>query len=239
MKTFVISLKRSHDRRSTIEEKLNEANITFEFYDAIDASHPNFKYSNRRAPKITKRRFGYHLLDNEVGCFASHIAVWEKCVELNEAILVLEDNISISPELLTNFNALESITEKYKLVKLCALHPQKFKVIESLSNKLDVVRYNRSVCGTQGYTITPDAAKKLLAQSHCIVEPVDNYMEKTWRHHASIYCFKPNLIERADVKSTIGSSRKDKRALKKHQKIYIEVFRLYEQLREKLTTHKY
>lgn len=69
MKTIVISLLRSAERRRQIKKQLDDANIEFEFFDAIDASMPNFKYSERRAPEQTKLRFGYQLLESEIACF--------------------------------------------------------------------------------------------------------------------------------------------------------------------------
>ncbi len=101
------------------------------------------------------------------------------CLELNEPILVLEDNIQITPEFSTHFGSLETITNKYQLVKLCALHPKKYTLIESLKNQVSIVRYRRSVCGGQGYTISPHAADKLISQAERFIEPVDNYIEKT------------------------------------------------------------
>lgn len=237
MKTFVISLKRSKDRRLSIQKLLDEAGIDFEFFDAIDAAQPNFKYSERRAPDKTKIRFGYHLVESELACFASHLSIWKRCLELNEPILVLEDNIQITPEFLTHFESLETITNKYQLVKLCALHPKKHRIIESLKNQASIVHYRRSTCGTQGYSLTPHAAAKLISQATFFIEPVDNYIEKPWRHNIFVYCFMPNLINRADIQSTIGSSRKDKTGLKLYKKIYIETFRVYEQIREKITRY--
>ena len=46
-------------------------------------------------------------LDTELACFASRLSLWQKCVELNEAVLILEDDFyfegggGTSPEILT------------------------------------------------------------------------------------------------------------------------------------------
>ena len=45
MKTFVISLERSVERRERVKKLLDTAGITFEFIDAADAKQKNFKYS--------------------------------------------------------------------------------------------------------------------------------------------------------------------------------------------------
>lgn len=98
MKVFVINLKRSVDRRVRMENALNKANIPFEFIEAIDSSTPNFLYSERSNNALTRKRFGYRLVENEIACFSSHHLAWEKCLEVNEPILVLEDNCDLLPE---------------------------------------------------------------------------------------------------------------------------------------------
>lgn len=239
MKTFVISLKRSEDRRLRVQKILNDAAIDFEFFDAVDASEQNFKHSNRKNPSKTKLKSGYYLLESELACFASHLSIWEKCVALNQSILVLEDNIQITPELHPNLSILEELTNKYQLIKLCSLNPKNYKLIDRKKGQVDIIRYIKKATGAQGYTITPEASKKLISNAKEFVEPVDDYMGKTWKHKVSAYSVHPDLVVRADVQSTIGSSRKDKSSLKFYNKIYIEVYRLYEQIREKLTRHCY
>lgn len=239
MKTFVVSLKRSNERRQKVLEILAGLSIKFEFYDAVDASDKSFDYVKKANPELTKKRFGYHLIDNELACFASHFELWKKCVELDEPIWILEDNITTTPTLLKYLGKLSELTEKYQLLKLSSRRNKQHTIIEKIDSTTNIVRYKKYGYGTQSYTITPQAAQKLINGAGQFIEPVDNYMEKTWKHGVSTYCFLPNIIDRANVKSTIGSARKNKSGLKTHKKIYIELYRLYEQIRWKLYRHQY
>jgi len=234
MKTIVISLTRSTERRKQIKKQLDDANIQFEFFDAIDASMPNFKYSQRRAPKQTKLRFGYQLLESEIACFASHFCVWEKCVELNETILIFEDNCELTPDFIQLYASLKDIASEFQFVKLCSLFPKKFNFSKQISESNNIVHYKRRTCGTQSYLLTPQAAKQLIKGTTIFLEPVDHYIEKSWRHGISVYSFKPNIVERKKIMSTIGSLRKNKNGLHLWQKAFIESFRTYEIIRAKI-----
>ena len=238
MKIFVISLKRSTDRRARITKTLKNANIEFEFFDAIDASTPNFKYSERRAPKQTKLRFGYPLIESELACFASHFSLWEKCVALNEPILVFEDNCDLSPLFSENQALLEQLVDKYHFIKLISMFKRKYSPIEKINSTSEIIRYHKRTCGTQSYLISPYAAKQFIKNASRFIDAVDNYMEKPWLHGISTYNFKPDLAKRAEIESTIGTSRRVKTKLPIWRKAIIEIFRAREKMGYKIENLK-
>ena len=122
---------------------------------------------------------------------------------------------------------------------LCATKPKAYKTIERINTDLSVIRYFRRTCGTMGYIISPQAACLFIKQANIFIEPVDDYMEKPYKHGVITYCISPDLVARAKIESTIGSSRKDKTGVTIANKIYIECFRLYEQIRDFLVKPPY
>ncbi|MDD9196686.1 glycosyltransferase family 25 protein [Aliivibrio sp. S3MY1] len=239
MKVFVISLKRSVDRRERIKKQLDDASIEFEFIDAVDASIPNFTYSERRNEALTRKRFGYKLLDSEIACFSSHHIAWERCLLENEAVLILEDNCNISEQLKDYIQKLEFISPKFDFLKLCATKPKTFKNIEPIDDSYKIIRYLKRTCGIMGYIITPKAANAFISKASQFIEPVDDYMEKPYLHGITTYCTYPDLIFRAKIQSTIGTKRKDKTGITLLDKCYIESFRLYEQFKDLLVKAPY
>ncbi|MCG6202593.1 glycosyltransferase family 25 protein [Psychromonas antarctica] len=234
MKIFVMSLKRSTDRRNRITTTLGDANIKFEFFDAIDASTPNFKYSNKRAPDQTLLRFGYALIESELACFASHYSLWQKCVALNEPILVFEDNCDLTELFQETQPLFDQLINKYHFIKLFSMFKKRYSTIEEINSTSEIVYYHERTCGLQSYLISPHAAKQFIKNANQFIDPVDNYMEKPWRHGISTYSFKPDLVTRAKIKSTIGSNRKIKAKLSIWHKAIIEIFRAYEEIRYKI-----
>ncbi|MGR5539400.1 glycosyltransferase family 25 protein [Vibrio campbellii] len=237
MKVFVINLKRSIDRKIRMENVLSNAGIPFEFIEAVDSSSPGFLYSERRNEARTRKRFGYKLVENEIACFSSHHLAWEKCLELNEPILILEDNCDFSPHFFEVFSYFDTLAQKYDFLKLAATKPKSFKVVSSLDDKTNIVRFYKRTCGIMGYIITPHAASKFIENASEFIEPVDDYMEKPYKHGISTYVLNPDVVRRADIPSTIGCSRKDKSGATIWNKVYIELFRLYEQIQDSLVSH--
>ncbi|HDZ9284767.1 TPA: glycosyltransferase family 25 protein, partial [Vibrio cholerae] len=93
MKIYVISLKNSLDRRASIEQQMTSHGLKFEFFDAIDGriDPPHPLFANYDYTKRLWLTSGKMPMRGELGCYASHYLLWQKCVELNAPIVVLED----------------------------------------------------------------------------------------------------------------------------------------------------
>ncbi|NLS13552.1 glycosyltransferase family 25 protein [Vibrio sp. SM6] len=228
MKVFVISLFRSTERRKRMIEKMAEAEIEFEFFDAIDAAQSPFTYSERYNDRLTRLRKGYSLLSSEVACFASHLALWQHCVAIDEPILVIEDNVDISPNAKNVIDKVDDIIAQFEFIKLSATKRGKFHSFLPLTLDYSLGGFAKGTTGATSYAISPSAALNLSQHAVQFIEPVDDYMEKPWRHHIQTYSIQPSLFTRASVSSTIGSHRKDKSKITFFDKIFIESFRTYE-----------
>ena len=95
-----------------------------------------------------------------VGCFYSHYRLWQKCIELNESILIFEDDVIFErdyipvewDEVLLLCTGKEAYKHDFYSAKL--YNPEE----EPKAVKL----YNTSMPGAVGYGITPKGAKKLV-----------------------------------------------------------------------------
>jgi len=228
IKTFVISLARSIDRRKNVS---NQLSIPFDFINAIDAQEQDFLYSDRPLPKITKKKFGYTLTQGEVACFASHLYVWKKILELNKPVLVLEDNVEITEYFSEGYKQLELLAQKYDHIKLFAIKKHTPILISKINKRISIVRYRRKSAGTTGYVITPKAAQAFIDNAHHFIEPVDEYMSKSYKHGITEYAFYPDIVIRSDSPSVIGKDRKAKGNLTFLNKLYLELFRFYERVK--------
>jgi GR25 family glycosyltransferase involved in LPS biosynthesis len=105
------------------------------------------------------------------GCFYSHYRLWQKCVELNQPIIVWEDDIVLS-------RAYYPI--EFQDVLVIALgHPTKsqgyLQYLEDPTGHPRAQEYRQtSMPGCCGYAIKPHAAKKLLDVYEQTFLPADN-----------------------------------------------------------------
>ena len=107
----------------------------------------------------------------QMGCFASHYLLWEKCVELDEPIMILEDDVGFhAPVLPLRFKEIIHLGEPI---------PQGNKeIMAAVPNKYQEVCYPFGhLLGTYAYAITPLGAQKLIDAAHkMVVWPADEFI---------------------------------------------------------------
>ncbi|HEX9172176.1 MAG TPA: glycosyltransferase family 25 protein [Telluria sp.] len=203
MKVFAISLPSSLDRRATVTKKLSERNIEFEFIDAVDGrvdQHPYLKNYDDKSFLINRRR---RAAPGELGCYVSHLLAWEKCVEVNEPIVVLEDDFQLTPDFEAGIEYLEKFVDRISFVRLEPLEKQFYLTSRKDPDFSLVKQLNVGMCAT-GYVITPQGAKKLLENGRTIKAPIDLYLKYTFMHDQLIHALVPHAVYPTHEDSVIG-----------------------------------
>lgn len=180
MRAFVIVLKQSQLAQQISNEAVPAAEkhgVTLEVYDAVLGYDSAGLFERYGIDKF----LNYTIIDKpgHQGCFLSHFELWQKCVELDEPIIVLEhDGIFIRD--LPN-DVLDHFDEVLRLDCFQAfLNGYDEKVNASLDQPIDYYRrpadyeYHSSggyYVGAYGYIIKPQGARKLIdhAQSRGVV----------------------------------------------------------------------
>jgi glycosyl transferase, family 25 len=211
VKIIVISLAKSQDRRAKVVEKLGSKNIEFEFLDAVDGctdNHPYLKNHNPQSFLIHCRR---KALPGELGCSASHFLAWEKSVDLDEPLAVLEDDFSITDDFVEGLNFTAPYLDRVGFVRLEKLESNFYFDTPYKNEKFALVKQIKVAKCMTGYIITPHGAKALLAKGREIRTPIDLYLRYTLIHKQLIYALTPTIVRSSDATSIIGFEVKDLR----------------------------
>ncbi len=190
MKIFIINLERSVDRRIHIVKELNSHDdFLFEIFPAIDGNINKLYREKFYVNWLRMLCYARPLVDSQIGCFASHYELWNKCIHLNENIIVLEDDIELTDNFNSSIRFLEEKIGSYKYIRMWGIYPQSNIQVEK-----GIKLYKKGPRGTQGYAISPDAAKLLIKYANKWIEPVDDYMDKYWIHGVLPYCLTQEPI---------------------------------------------
>ena len=102
-KIYVISLETAIERKNHMVAQFTSLNINnYDFFDAINGKDErNAHLFNKYNDSKRMIRKGKPLNKSELGCFASHYLLWEKCIEQNESFFVLEDDLIVHNGFLT------------------------------------------------------------------------------------------------------------------------------------------
>ncbi|WP_121021708.1 glycosyltransferase family 25 protein [Helicobacter vulpis] len=129
----------------------------------------------------------------QLGCFASHYLLWQKCVALQKPIIVLEDDVLPAFDFYEKCHlSLEAIRSgQVELVRLFSLYFKGYQIKSTVTHYFDWIFSPYGGMGTQGYILSPQGAQKLLkACPPQWVLPVDNYMDAHYTHHVKTLTLK-------------------------------------------------
>ena len=230
LNTYVINLAGSDERWETTSARLKELQVPFERFAAVDGRekpHPLFaRYDDKLREKYRRRV----LSGGELGCFASHFKLWEKCIELDTPIMVMEDDIVISDSFPEALKIAEEHAEDIPYLRFAGitLKGRPHKKVKQFGS-FELTEHIRGPAGTQCYFISPKAAKVFIQHADVWFLAVDDYMDRYWSHGIPCYSLMPFPVALADVESDMRRIKKGKRPLS--LKIMQELYGLLERFR--------
>ena len=242
VKIFVISLKRSKDRRILIKKELDYLDMPFSFFNAIDGKL--LKPSHQK--KMMQLRFeAYRNVENlkgkikvrhgEVGCALSHIKIYSHIVKKNIPLsLVLEDDSEINENL-------KKIIEDPLLLKLASegvfdvlnlgcirregiyMPILRFYSRRKVHNNQTIGKPARVIPGTSCYLLTLSGAQKLLEASMPLRYGADQLLANAEYFDITLYATKtPIVAQKRFLGSTIQTGAR-KKVVRKRKSFYKKI----------------
>ena len=126
MDTFVISLKESIKRRENFD-KFNKNIINYQYYEAINGNNLT---SDELKIILNSNSFNYP--KGALGCAKSHLNLWNKCININKPIVIMEDDAFVSKD----FN--KHLKTVFKML------PEKWDILQLTYNCDSVLAYNNT-----------------------------------------------------------------------------------------------
>lgn len=208
---FVINLEKSHERREFIQEQFNIfPNIEYQFFKAVNGKeNPDYPLFQRYNENVRFKRKGNTMNLSQLGCWASHYHLWEKCIELEHGIIVLEDDAIIHSNFTYVYQFINSAANTFEFFWLSPPAPrvrnQQGKTVLNIPDKnCKIERFYKGWGNTTGYFITPQAAKKLLNFAKEWIYEVDITMERYWENKLDFlaitpFCVEPDLSKESNI----------------------------------------
>lgn len=211
---YVINMASNPRRMEKAAAILTAAGIDFQRFEAVVGREVS---SERLAEvydaKANARRFRNPLLPGEIGCYLSHIAIWEKMAAGEDAgAIILEDDFAAAPDLKTVLKALTEDPRSWHLVKLYRRRDRARNLqSEALCDGRSLATPYQVPNTTLGYVIRKEAAGHLLSRSVPFARPIDEDHKRFWEHGLDIRVVSPSpltLSEESETGDTIAASRR-------------------------------
>jgi glycosyl transferase family 25 len=130
---------------------------------------------------LNARQYYKPLRNGEKGCYASHIGAWQQLLASDApALVVLEDDVRLTPQFADVVNAIAALQEPWDMVKLLGRDREKVRSQRPLVPGTALVDYSRVPSMTAGYVVSRAGAAKLLAHRQPFGRPIDVDLRFWW-----------------------------------------------------------
>ena len=216
MKLYVISLPDAEERREQATVQLADAGIPFEFFDAVCGEQAMAeRYFERCDDDEWLLNTGREVTLAEIGCFASHRSMWQKCVELDEPIMIMEDDFQLLPDFADVVNQVARNIDEFGFIRLQdEMRARRERVAKQ--GQFTLWRYTKAPHLTMCNAITPEVAQRFVEMTRVAYEPVDVFLKKFWEHGQPVYGLTPYTVteSRLSRKSCIPDRDKARKCLR-------------------------
>lgn len=199
MKVFVISLPGATIRRSNSASQLREANIEFDFFDAHTGEQA---LANGYAGRIDESRWllntGRGTTAAEIGCYSSHRALWSRCVEMDEPLMIMEDDFDLSDRFAEAVREAELAIDNFGFIRLQTERRACKRMVQPCGD-MTLVRYTKAPHSLMCYALAPRLARTLVARTATMKAPVDVVIKKYWEFDHALYGLMPYTVDESHL----------------------------------------
>jgi glycosyl transferase, family 25 len=184
---WLINLDRSTSRREAMEARLAALGLPYTRFAAIDGRAEWDRLVADVDLPAFRRNVGREVLPGEIGCYASHLGVWQALLDSpHEVALILEDDVVFHDDFLAVLNIVLAQRAGWDMVKLNVIRA-KHPVRRRNLGRYRLNAYIGAFTGMGAYLITRDFARARIAAMHPICRPFDHALDhfdaRTFRHY--------------------------------------------------------
>lgn len=198
---WLINLPQSGDRKSRMEAQLQSLGLGYNLFEAVNG---NAVWDDIR-PKVDllsfERNVGRTIMKGEIGCYLSHLGVWEAFLASDYQIaLVLEDDVVFHDDFLTALQTAASHSDKWDMLKLNRIRA-KFPVKQGAIGNYRLNAFVGSFTGTGAYLVQRACVERLLPKMLPIVRPIDHELDRVhlrWFRHFALHPLPSHLDDQEE-----------------------------------------
>jgi glycosyl transferase family 25 len=203
---LVVSMENAIARRAAFSERGRAAPVPWRYFDAKQGLVDGLAYDS----DAMERNKGRQLTQGEIGCYASHFAIWQEMIAKGiRQCIVLEDDTIVDWAFLARLAATDLAEYDIRYLRLYAKIPTWHRTIRKnfLHHARSVVELVGHAYGTQAYAITLEGARAFSDACRTIRRPIDDQMDRSWDHGVRNLMLVPAPVIEEFVESGIGKAR--------------------------------
>lgn len=203
---YIISLPQDIARRKSAEKQLKSHGVQYEIIHGVYGKNL-LDGQIQRVYKQVWWKFPRQLTYSEVGCYLSHLKIWQSIIDNSiDGAFILEDDFILRDDFKSILELL-TVAPKWDLIKLHSQENYNMAELDkyNLVNQYDIVKPYSIPLRTLAYGVTNAGARKLVNRNKRFSRPVDDDMSCFWEKKLNIWCIDPPVVLLNEQMSMDGS----------------------------------
>lgn len=231
---YLINLDRSPDRLIQMQARLEALGLPYTRVPGVDGrAHWDALQADMDIPRF-ERNVGRRIMAGEIGCYASHMAVWDRMIADDAPMaLILEDDVVFHDDFCAAQAAAQAAADHWDLLKLNVIRAKQ-PVRKAQAGAWDLNAYIGPFTGMGAYMIKRDVAAKLRHAIWPPTRPIDHELDRVFVHHIRHLGMEPfpSHVEDGGRSTITGASFDGVKKFKGFKRLPLHLLRLGNTLRK-------
>jgi len=180
---WLINLKRDVGRFEKMDAQLKRIGLTYQLFEAVDGKANAEELVKRVDVKAYERNMGSRLLPGKMGCYASHVRVWELFLASTyQTALILEDDVVFHDDFAESLEQALKTRQHWDTVRFNCIRA-KFPVTQGLAGRYHLNAYIGPFTGNATYLLNRDAADRILPGLWPQTRAFDHELNRFFAHN--------------------------------------------------------
>ncbi|MFN6925746.1 MAG: glycosyltransferase family 25 protein [Tabrizicola sp.] len=188
---YLINLARATERRARMEDRLARLGLAYSLFPGVDGKAEEARLLANTDIAAFRRNMGRDILIGGLGCYHSHLGVWEMFLASGSDIaLVLEDDIVFHDDFRSALELALRARSHWDLLKLNRIRA-KLPISQGWIGPYRLMAYLGPNTGTGAYLINRQTAARLLPSMRRVTRATDHEINRYFVHNFRLRGLEP------------------------------------------------
>lgn len=204
---WLINLPRATERRLRMQQRLSALGLNYTITDGVDGAAEAQRLLANTDVAQFERNMGRKILIGGLGCYHSHLLVWEQFLASGQPIaLILEDDVVFHDDFLEALRLALSAQTHWDFLKLNKIRA-KMPISQGMIGPYRLNAYVGPATGTGAYLINRATAAKLLSAMGHVTRATDHEINRFFAHDFRLRGLEPFPSHLDDGPSFIATAQ--------------------------------
>lgn len=188
---WLINLPRAAERRRRMEEQLARLGLDYTLFPGVDGKGEAERLARNVDIPTFERNMGRKILWGGIGCYHSHLAVWQAFLDSGAPIaLILEDDVVFHDDFIPAVRTALAGAEHWDFLKLNCIRA-KLPIPQGRLGPYRLNAYLGPATGTGAYLIKRELVERLLPRMIPVTRATDHEINRFFLHDFRLFGLEP------------------------------------------------